>query len=421
MIVAGRVSNKMAPVLRQIYDQMPEPRWVLAMGVCASSGGMFNNYAIVQGVDHIVPVDMYLPGCPPRPEMLMDAILKIHAKIMDEPLGRRRPPSWPRAGHRTELVPPRSGGTRRRERSADAAAAAHRLRRTDRTGRTATERLEGRRRSRETRPPARRHLQGVGRAHRRPAPRRPRRAGPTPRRRASSPAASGVRADLRPGRRHARGRHPAPPPRPATGRACSAERLGRHLRPSAACACPVTPRHRPSALRRLVRRVRRRVRRGAAGARRPRAAPSSRSPSTTEITFYVQRESIVEMCRTLRDDPALRFELCSSVSGGLRLRVVGHRLHAAYHLTVDDLPAARPARGSPRRRGPHAAEHREVYPTADCGTSCETLGHVRGDLRRAPALTGSSCRTTGRATPSARTTRSAASLSSTRALLTPRR
>ena len=81
MIVAGRVSQKMAPVLRQIYDQMPEPKWVLAMGVCASSGGMFNNYAIVQGVDHVVPVDMYLPGCPPRPEMLMDAILKLHDKI----------------------------------------------------------------------------------------------------------------------------------------------------------------------------------------------------------------------------------------------------------------------------------------------------------------------------------------------------
>ena len=71
MIVAGRVSQKMAPVLRQIYDQMAEPKWVLAMGVCASSGGMFNNYAIVQGVDHVVPVDIYLPGCPPRPEMLL--------------------------------------------------------------------------------------------------------------------------------------------------------------------------------------------------------------------------------------------------------------------------------------------------------------------------------------------------------------
>ena len=90
MIVAGRVSQKMAPVLRQIYDQMPEPKWVLAMGACASSGGMFNNYAIVQGVDHVVPVDIYLPGCPPRPEMLMDAILKLHDHIYDEKLGPNR-------------------------------------------------------------------------------------------------------------------------------------------------------------------------------------------------------------------------------------------------------------------------------------------------------------------------------------------
>jgi NADH-quinone oxidoreductase subunit B len=105
MIVAGRVTNKMAPVLRQIYDQMPEPRWVLAMGVCASSGGMFNNYAVVQGVDHVVPVDMYLPGCPPRPEMLMDAILKIHQKIMDEPLGPNRAAKLLESGHRTELLP----------------------------------------------------------------------------------------------------------------------------------------------------------------------------------------------------------------------------------------------------------------------------------------------------------------------------
>ena len=90
MIVAGRVSNKMAPVLRQVYDQMSEPKWVLAMGACASSGGMFNNYAIVQGVDHIVPVDIYLPGCPPRPEMLIDAILKLHELIGNEKLGVNR-------------------------------------------------------------------------------------------------------------------------------------------------------------------------------------------------------------------------------------------------------------------------------------------------------------------------------------------
>ena len=90
MIVAGRVSQKMAPVLRQIYDQMPNPKWVLSMGVCASSGGMFNNYAVVQGVDHIVPVDIYLPGCPPRPEMLMDAIIKLHEEIQKMPLGVNR-------------------------------------------------------------------------------------------------------------------------------------------------------------------------------------------------------------------------------------------------------------------------------------------------------------------------------------------
>ncbi len=90
MIVAGRVSNKMAPVLRQIYDQMAGPKWVIAMGACASSGGMFNNYAIVQGVDHVVPVDIYLPGCPPRPEMLMDAILKLHQQINDTKLGPNR-------------------------------------------------------------------------------------------------------------------------------------------------------------------------------------------------------------------------------------------------------------------------------------------------------------------------------------------
>jgi NADH-quinone oxidoreductase subunit B len=90
MIVAGRVSQKMAPVLRQIYDQMADPKWVISMGVCASSGGMFNNYAIVQGVDHVVPVDIYLPGCPPRPEMLLDAILKLHEKIQHGKLGVNR-------------------------------------------------------------------------------------------------------------------------------------------------------------------------------------------------------------------------------------------------------------------------------------------------------------------------------------------
>jgi len=98
MIVAGRVSQKMAPVLRQVYDQMVEPKWVISMGVCASTGGMFNNYAIVQGVDEVVPVDVYAPGCPPSPQTLMHAILTLHAKIRSGELMRRRERSGGGAG-----------------------------------------------------------------------------------------------------------------------------------------------------------------------------------------------------------------------------------------------------------------------------------------------------------------------------------
>ena len=90
MIISGRVSQKMAPVMRQVYDQMPNPKWVISMGACASSGGMFNNYAIVQGVDHIVPIDIYIPGCPPRPEAYMQALMLLQESIGKE----RRPLSW---------------------------------------------------------------------------------------------------------------------------------------------------------------------------------------------------------------------------------------------------------------------------------------------------------------------------------------
>jgi NADH-quinone oxidoreductase subunit B len=84
MIVAGRCSKKMAPVMRRVYEQMPDPKWVISMGACASSGGMFNNYAIVQNVDSVVPVDIYVPGCPPRPEALIFAVMQLQKKVRGE-------------------------------------------------------------------------------------------------------------------------------------------------------------------------------------------------------------------------------------------------------------------------------------------------------------------------------------------------
>ena len=91
MIVAGRVSVKMAPVVRRLYDQMANPKWVLSMGACASCGGVFNNYALVQGVDRVIPVDVYVPGCPPRPEQLIDGIQILMDKIQKSSVSDKTP------------------------------------------------------------------------------------------------------------------------------------------------------------------------------------------------------------------------------------------------------------------------------------------------------------------------------------------
>jgi NADH-quinone oxidoreductase subunit B len=89
LIVAGTISKKLAPILRQVYEQMAEPKWVLSVGACASSGGIFDTYSVLQGIDRIIPVDVYVPGCPPRPEQIIDGIMNIHALVKQESLRRR--------------------------------------------------------------------------------------------------------------------------------------------------------------------------------------------------------------------------------------------------------------------------------------------------------------------------------------------
>lgn len=94
LIVAGTISKKLAPVLRQVYEQMSEPKWVLSVGACASTGGIFDTYSVLQGIDRVIPVDVYVPGCPPRPEQIIDGIMNIQALVKHESLRRRHSPEY---------------------------------------------------------------------------------------------------------------------------------------------------------------------------------------------------------------------------------------------------------------------------------------------------------------------------------------
>lgn len=94
LMVMGTIAKKMGPVLRQVYEQMAEPKWVLSMGACASSGGIFDTYSVLQGIDRIIPVDVYIPGCPPRPEQVIDGVLRIQDLVQNESLRRRNSPEY---------------------------------------------------------------------------------------------------------------------------------------------------------------------------------------------------------------------------------------------------------------------------------------------------------------------------------------
>ena len=312
MIVAGRVSQKMAPVVRQVYDQMPNPKWVISMGVCASSGGMFNNYAIVQGVDHIIPVDIYLPGCPPRPEMLLNAIIELHKQIQGSKLGVNR-----------------VAAARAAEEAAMAA--------------TPTSLMA----------PTHDHLAHLGGADREEPPGM-----------SDENDHDAEPRTPRPGRPRPGDRHPGDltvddpdalrrrtPPTSPPGASCPTTSASPSWSVSgAACSAPPAARTPPATAGWSRRRC------SPAPPRGPTARTSTRSPTGSappsprptapgyhdavekvvvdrgELTLFVRREHLLAVARAMRDVPELRFEMCSGVSGVHYPGEEGRELHAVYHL-----------------------------------------------------------------------------------------
>lgn len=104
LMVMGTIAKKMGPVLRQVYEQMAEPRWVIAVGACASSGGIFDTYSVLQGIDEVIPVDVYVPGCPPRPEQILDGVLRIQDRVQYEPIRRRDSEQYAKLLEKYEIV-----------------------------------------------------------------------------------------------------------------------------------------------------------------------------------------------------------------------------------------------------------------------------------------------------------------------------
>jgi NADH-quinone oxidoreductase subunit B len=359
MIVAGRVSNKMAPVLRQIYDQMPEPRWVLAMGVCASSGGMFNNYAIVQGVDHVVPSTCTCPAARRAPRCSWTRSSRSTPRSWTS---RWAPSAAASCGvrHKTELIPS-SFRVRAQGQAARAGDGPGRAQRAPGAGQNAGRESDERR----ERPG---HQQGERRAHRRRAvvvaAQRPDEAaqeagGATPAERGKpSRPPTQLGSETRPGGRH-RAR-----PRPRPPRDVRRPRLRRHVRFGGLRATRLRP-HAGRApyggwFDAFVDEL------GAALAERGVAgAVQQITIDRGEITFYVARERLLDLCRTLRDDEALRFELCSSVSGVDYGADVARRLHVVYHLLSMTYRRRIRLEVSVDVDDAHVPSVVEVYPTAD--------------------------------------------------------